>query len=81
MARGWESKSVELQQSEVSEKESKPSVRLTPEQIAKERERAGVALSRSRILEQLGTAKNPRHREMLEQALKDLDMRLAELKS
>jgi len=81
MARGWESKSVELQQSDLSEKESKPSIRLTPDEIARQREREGLALSRSRILQQLETAKNPRHREMLQQALDDLDNRLAGLRT
>jgi len=81
MARGWESKSVELQQSDLSEKASKPSIRLTPDEIARQREREGLALSRSRILQQLEAAKNPRHREMLQQALDDLDNRLAGLRT
>jgi hypothetical protein len=81
MARGWESKSVELQQSDLSEKESKPSIRLTPDEIGRQREREGLALSRSRILQQLEAAKNPRHREMLQQALDDLDNRLAGLRT
>ena len=81
MARGWESKSVELQQSDLSEKESKHSIRLTPDEIARQRERDGLALSRSRILQQLEAAKNPRHREMLQQALDDLDNRLAGLRT
>jgi hypothetical protein len=81
MARGWESKSVELQQSDLSEKESKPSIRLTPDEITRQREREGLALSRSRILQQLEAAKNPRHREMLQQALDDLDNRLAGLRT
>lgn len=79
MARGWESKSVELQQSEASEGQSKPSIRLSPDEIIRQREREGLALSRSRMLQQLEAAKNPRHREMLQQALDDLDKRLAGL--
>jgi hypothetical protein len=79
MARGWESKSVELQQSDVGEKRAKLALRLTPEQKARERDRVGLALSRTRILEQLDAAQNPRHREMLQRALTDLDRRLAQL--
>jgi hypothetical protein len=78
MARGWESKSVELQQSEAQERESKPAVRLSPEQIARARQRQGLQLSRSRILQQLEAAQNPRHREMLQQALVDIERHLAE---
>jgi hypothetical protein len=79
MARGWESKSIELQQSEAPEREKKPAARLTPEQIAKAREREGLLLSRRRILQQLQVAQNARHHEMLQDALADLDVRLAKL--
>ena len=81
MARGWESKSVEMQQSEVPDRESKPAIRLTPEQIAKERKRQGLSLSRSRILQQLAVAQNARHREMLQKALQHVDAQLAQLSS
>jgi hypothetical protein len=79
MARGWESKSVELQQSDAEEKPARAALRLTPEQKARERDRLGLTLSRTRILQQLEAAQNPRHREMLERALTDLDHRLAQL--
>ena len=39
MARGWESKSVEAQQAEASEKSSTPRSRLSPEQAANRRHR------------------------------------------
>jgi hypothetical protein len=79
MARGWESKSVELQQSDAGEKPARPALRLTPEQKARERDRVGLTLSRTRILQQLQAAQNPRHREMLQRAVTDLDRRLAQL--
>jgi hypothetical protein len=79
MARGWESKSIELQQSEAPEWETKPAARLTPAQIAEARERGGLLLSRRRILQQLQVAQNPRHQQMLQDALADLDVRLAKL--
>ena len=80
MARGWESKSIELQQSEASEKEPRPVIRLTPEQKFREQQRLGLTLSRSRVTQQLQATQNPRHREMLQRALADLEQRLAELK-
>jgi hypothetical protein len=79
MARGWESKSIELQQSEAPERETKPAARLTPAQIVKAREREGLLLSRRRILQQLQVAQNARHQQMLQEALADLDVRLAKL--
>jgi hypothetical protein len=79
MARGWESKSIELQQSEGPEWETKPAARLTPAQIAEAREREGLLLSRRRILQQLQVAQNARHRQMLQDALADLNVRLAKL--
>ena len=78
MARGWESKSVEEQQSAAStQTESKQ--RLTPEQTARRQEREAIELSRSRVLQQLQSAQNPRHRQMLESALSELDQRLTRL--
>ena len=78
MARGWESKSVEEQQSAASTQvESKQ--RLTPQQAAQKQERDAIGLSRQRVLQQLHEVQNPRHREMLEIALSELDQRLARL--
>lgn len=76
MARGWESKSVEQQQDEAATKKE-PGQLLTPEQIAEKQRRQGLELSRQRILQQLQVACSPRHRQMLEAALKDIDLRLA----
>jgi hypothetical protein len=75
MARGWESKAIEEQQSEAS----KPVVskeRLTTDQIAQSRVKEGILLSRQRVVGQLERAVNPAHRAMLERALEDLDARL-----
>ena len=78
VARGWESKSVELQQDDArSAAELKP--RPTPEQKEIESRKEGLKLSRSRILEQLHTTENPRYREILEQALAVLDEQIARL--
>jgi len=78
MARGWESKSVEEQQSAAANQaESKQ--RLTPEQAALKQAREALELSRRRVLQQLQSIQNPRHRQILESALSELDSRLARL--
>jgi hypothetical protein len=69
---------VEEQQSAaVVQTESKQ--RLTPEQATRKREQEALDLSRRRIRQQLQSAQNPRHRQMLESALAELDARLARL--
>jgi hypothetical protein len=78
MARGWESKSVEEQQSEAAS-EPKSGPRPTPEHQAGERQRHGIRLSRARVMQQLEAAQNPSHRQMLESALADLEAQLARL--
>jgi len=79
MARGWESKSVEEQQSQAASSPPKPGPPPTPEQLLHRHQRQGLLLSRARVLQQLGTAQNPNHRQMLEGALADLDALLAQL--
>jgi hypothetical protein len=78
MARGWESKSVEEQQA-VAVTTPPAKIPLTPDQIAKQWQVQGLLLSRQRVLQQLQSVENSRHREMLESALSDLDTRLARL--
>ena len=81
MAKGWESKSVEEQQSQATSastsKSSKP--QLTPAQITQKQMRNGLELSRQRVLQQLQGACNPNHRSMLEKALADLNGQLEKL--
>ena len=79
MARGWESKSVEDQQAEAVAPVDKFRPRLTPAQLANKRERDGLVLAQKRILQQLETTQHPQHRKMLENALADVDSRLAKL--
>lgn len=78
MARGWESKSVEEQQSEARQ-DSTPRAQLTPEQIEGRRKRDGLILSKKNIQRRLESATNTAHREMLERALADLDQQIASL--
>jgi hypothetical protein len=80
MARGWESKSVEQQQAEMSEqrKISRAPISLAEQQ--RNRKREGLLLSRERLTRQLQTATNPRHRQMLEQAIAELNNQLTSFK-
>ena len=79
MAKGWESKSVEEQQSEARNSHKLVKPRMTAEEIAQKPARDSLELSRQRTLQQLQAACNPNHRSMLEKALADLDERLAKL--
>lgn len=76
MARGWESKSVESQQSENVD-ERKP--RLSAEEAERARKRESLELSRTRIARELEGAKSAVHRAALENALRFLDEELAKL--
>ena len=77
MARGWESKSVEAQQDEAAQEASKSRIRLSPEQAACSRERENLRLSRQRVVQQIESSQNPRHRKILEDALAELDQKLS----
>jgi len=82
MARGWESKSVEAQQEAASV--ARPAgPKLAPADAAREASRksarATLLLARTRALADLQTACVPAHRAMLEQAIAELDQRLAAL--
>jgi hypothetical protein len=79
VARGWESKSVEEQQSEATFARDRAKPALSPAQIVSQRQRQGLLLSRQRVLQQLEAAQNPRHREILQRALSDLDTQLAQM--
>jgi len=76
MARGWESKSVESQQAEASDKSVKPRPAMSPEEAARWREKENLRLCRQRVLQQLEASQNPRLREQLEKAIADLDEKL-----
>jgi hypothetical protein len=72
VARGWESKSVELQQDD-ARSAGVPKRSLTPEERKIESRKEGLKLSRSRILAQLQAATNPRYRTILEEELAAID--------
>ena len=78
MARGWESKSVEDQQEAAADRRrvaEEPA--LTPEDVARRQEIDALHLARAQVLGDLQRACRPAHRGMLEQALADVDARLA----
>jgi hypothetical protein len=77
MARGWESKSVEQQQEEMSEQRNTVRAPVSPDEQQRHRKREGLLLSRKRLTQQLQAAGNSRHRQMLEQAIAELDRQLS----
>jgi hypothetical protein len=80
MARGWESKSVEQQQEEMSEQRETFRAPISPDEQQRNRKRDGLLLSRGLLAQQLQAATNPRHRQMLEQAIAELDSQLSSFK-
>jgi hypothetical protein len=80
MARGWESKSVEAQMEEsVAAEPSKKRAILTAEELRKERRKADLLLSRSRVVQQLAESANERYSELLRRTLAELDSQLTGL--
>jgi hypothetical protein len=79
VARGWESKSVEAQQAEAGEKNATRRPPMSAAEAARWRQRESLRLSRQRVLQQLETSSNPRHRKQLEESLFDLDQQLNKL--
>jgi hypothetical protein len=80
MARGWESKNVEDQQSDAGRDRSvaaRPP--RTAEQMERDTRRGGLQLSRARTLSGLQAACNAQHRALLERTLAHLDAELAAL--
>ena len=76
VARGWESKSVEAQQAEASDKSARRRPAMSANEAARWREKESLRLARQRVLQQLGGSQNPRHRKLLEDALADLEEKL-----
>jgi hypothetical protein len=82
MARGWESKSVEEQIDMAEPRRRKRSVPVKPlavDAFDSIRKRESLLLSRTRVVQEMNTAQNPRYRELLGKALADLDVNLAKL--
>lgn len=81
MARGWESKSIESQQEEAAEDRAKAreGAQLDAHEAAKIREKELLQLARASIVQQIQASRNPRHAEMLNRALDDLDLKIGKL--
>jgi predicted O-linked N-acetylglucosamine transferase (SPINDLY family) len=80
MARGWESKDVESQvQDRKTVADNSGRAQKSAEDLRKEAEKRGLALSRVRIKNDLESATNPNHRKSLEAALAYLDKKIADL--
>jgi hypothetical protein len=79
MARGWESKAVEAQQAEAIQASDTARVKISAEQAARMRQRENLRLSRQRVLQQMEASTSPRHRQLLQEALADLDAKLEAL--
>jgi hypothetical protein len=79
MARGWGSKSVEEQQSQIHQPQAKPS--KSPDELRRANEVRSVRLKRARVMDQLKNAQNPRYTELLQRELEVLDAELKKLSS
>jgi hypothetical protein len=77
MARGWESKSVEQQQADMVSPSKSSSPRLSPAEKELNRKREGLQLSRKHLCQQLEASSRPEHRQMLEQAIFEIDKQLS----
>ena len=82
MARGFESKDVEWQQQEAEERRAAARRQaLTAEQIERQKKREGLELQRTRILREIETSRNERHRQTLEAGLRYLEEQLTALET
>ena len=80
MARGWESKSVESQIEMAQSRSLKVTgPALNTAQITLIRERENILLSRTRVLHELETSKNPRYVKLLNRELKVLEEKLRKM--
>lgn len=79
MARGWESKSVELQQADAAQSRRPQPDATGPDSASVElmRKKQTLLLSRTRIQRDLETCQNPRYKVMLSHALDDLNVQLS----
>jgi hypothetical protein len=74
MARGWESKSIEIQIEEASSgADAGVRAGLPAPEVDIRRKREDLLLQRSRVLQEMASARNPRYRAMLEEKLTHLD--------
>jgi hypothetical protein len=78
MARGWESKSVEAQIDMAEAQRAVPAgEKYTPETLELIRKKETILLSRTRVVRDMESARNPRYKAVLNKALADLDAQLS----
>jgi hypothetical protein len=78
MARGWESKSVEQQIEDARmDPNPSPSIHSAAGELELRQRREGLLLQRSRILQEITEARNPRYQELLKEMLRHLESQLA----
>ena len=78
MARGWESKSVEQQIEDAQmDPNRSSSTNAAPAEPELRRRREGLLLQRSRILQEIDSARNPRYQELLKERLRHLERQLS----
>lgn len=77
MARGWESKAVEEQQSMAPSRGRRDDAPLTEDEAEAARRIASLKLARAKVMSDLQRACRPAHRTMLEAALGDIDGEIA----
>jgi hypothetical protein len=81
VARGFESKDVEQQQQDMLERRAAAKLQAqNAVDLEQERKRDGIQLQRTRVLREIESARNERHRQTLEIGLKFLDDQLAGLR-
>jgi len=82
MARGWESKSVEAQIDLAGaglHPRGATSLPPDPAKLDAIRRKENIVLSRTRVIHDLESARNPRYKAVLTKALADLDAQLSNL--
>ncbi len=79
MSRGWENKSVQGMMDDHDNRPKHREPEKSAEQLAWEKKKYGLELSRKGVLNDLERASHPRQRAQLEAALQHLDAQLAAL--
>lgn len=80
MARGWESKAVEEQQSEFSKPaQQAPKAPATKENAVNTQRVQGLKLARANVRQQLERSQSERHKDLLQRELQHLEQELTAL--
>jgi hypothetical protein len=77
VARGWESKSIESQIDSAEANRGIPRVRLSAEELQRQRRRESLLLHRTRVLHDLEKCSEERYRKTLSEGLSYLEAQLS----